>query len=277
MSPGGSAVFASGAADYLGARVRIVGNIGEDYPGKTLSWLTHRGFNLKMLRNTESRTTRFRIAYRHESRRLWLLEPGRPVESVWNGGRVNGLHLGPVFNEISEPLVRSYRKKCGFMSLDIQGLVRRLNRLGEVRVVQRNIDPMLRLCDLVKGSINEAGLQTSTRNQVRILDRFLASGPKYAILTLGSKGSLLGMGSNQKFFIPAFPDTRIKDPTGAGDVYMGAWLTSYLRTKDPVWAASVGSAFGSLASQRTGLSKFRISRRELFRRTSWVYNKARQL
>ena len=270
-------MFASGAADYLGARVRIVGNIGEDYPGRILRWLTHRGLNRSLLRNTESRTTRFRITYRHEARRLWLLEPGRPVESAWNGGPVNGLHLGPVFNEISEPLVRSFRKKCGFMSLDIQGLVRGLNRLGEVRVLRRNIDSMLRLCDLVKGSINETGLQTSTRNQVRILDRFLANGPKYAILTLGSKGSILGMGTNQKFYIPAFPEKRVKDPTGAGDVYMGAWVASYLRTKDPVWAASVGSAFASLALQRTGLSKFRISRRELFCRTSWVYYNTRRL
>jgi sugar/nucleoside kinase (ribokinase family) len=97
------------------------------------------------------------------------------------------------------------------------------------------------------------------------------------IITLGGKGSLLGVGTDKKFFIPPFAERRIQDPTGAGDVYAGAWLTSYLQTRDPVWAASVGSAFGSLASQRTGLSKFRISRRELFRRTSWVYNHVKPL
>jgi len=128
------------------------------------------------------------------------------------------------------------------------------------------------MCDLVKASIDEAKSKNSSRDHQVILDRFLAKGPKYAIITLGAKGSLLGIRNSKKFLIPAFPDKSIKDPTGAGDVYAGAWLTSYLRTKDPVWAASVGSAFGSLASQRTGLSKFRISRRELFRRTCWVYN-----
>jgi len=104
------------------------------------------------------------------------------------------------------------------------------------------------------------------------MDRILAKGPKYAIVTLGSKGSLLGIRNDRRFLIPAFPVRGIKDPTGAGDVYAGAWLCSYLSTKDPVWAAAVGSAFGSLASQKTGLSKFRFSRKELFRRASWVYN-----
>jgi len=272
ISPGGSALFVSSAAGYLGANVGIIGNIGEDYPSYVLSWLRNHGLKLNLLKKTKGPSTRFRIGYHRGTRRLWLLHAGRSVESTWIGGRVEGLHLGPVFNEISESLVRSLRKKCGFMSLDIQGLVRKVNRSGEVQVLRRNLDSVLRMCDLVKASLDEAKSRNSSRDQQVILNRFLAKGPKYAIITLGAKGSLLGIRNSKKFLIPAFPDKSIKDPTGAGDVYAGAWLTSYLRTKDPVWAASVGSAFGSLASQRTGLSKFRISRRELFRRTSWVYN-----
>ena len=272
ISPGGSALFVSSAAGYLGANVGIIGNIGEDYPSYVLSWLRNHGLKLNLLKKTKGPSTRFRIGYHRGTRRLWLLHAGRSVESTWIGGRVEGLHLGPVFNEISESLVRSLRKKCGFMSLDIQGLVRKVNRSGEVQVLRRNLDSVLRMCDLVKASLDEAKSKNSSRDHQVILDRFLAKGPQYAIITLGAKGSLLGIRNSKKFLIPAFPDKSIKDPTGAGDVYAGAWLTSYLRTKDPVWAASVGSAFGSLASQRTGLSKFRISRRELFRRTNWVYN-----
>lgn len=270
--PGGSALFVSGAADYLGATVGIMGNIGADYPSSVLSWLLQNGLNLSLLNRTKGPSTRFRISYNHGSRSLLLIHAGRSIELAWKGGRVEGLHLGPVFNEISESLVRSLRKKCSFMSLDIQGLVRKVNRSGEVQVLRRNLDSLLKKCDLVKASIDEAKLQTSAQSHQVVLDRFLVKGPKYAILTLGADGSLLGIRDHKKFVIPAFPDKSIKDPTGAGDVYAGGWLTSYLRTKDPVWAASVGSALASLASQKTGLSKFRISRKELFRRTSWVYN-----
>lgn len=272
ISPGGSALFVSGAADYLGAKVGIMGNIGEDYPSSVLSWLRRHDLDLSRLKKTKGPSTRFRISYRHGSRRLWLLHAGPSVGSIWKGSRVEGGHLGPVFNEVSESLVGSLRKKCGFMSLDIQGFVRKVSRSGEVHVFRRSLESVLRRCDLVKTSIEEAKLLTASRDHQVILDRFLAKGPDFAVLTLGAKGSLLGIRNFKKFIIPAFPDKSIKDPTGAGDVYAGGWLASYLRTRDPVWAASVGSAFGSLASQRTGLSKFRISRRELFRRTSWVYN-----
>jgi sugar/nucleoside kinase (ribokinase family) len=272
ISSGGSALFVSAAANYLGANVGIIGNIGEDYPSSVLSWLKHHGLNLTLLKKTKGPSTRFRIIYDRGSRRLWLASPGHPIESIWRGSHVQGVHMGPVFNEISQSLVHSLRKKSSFLSLDIQGLVRRVNRFGEVQVLRRNIDPVLKLCDLVKASVDEARFQTSSVNHRRILDRILAKGPKYAIVTLGSKGSLLGIRNDRRFRIPAFPVRGIKDPTGAGDVYAGAWLCSYLSTKDPVWAAAVGSAFGSLASQKTGLSKFRLSRRELFRCASWVYN-----
>src|SRR2546427_8636866 len=95
---------------------------------------------------------------------------------------------------------------------------------------------------------------------------------RYAIVTTGEKGSWLGSQRNGSCFIPAFPDREIRDPTGAGDVFAGSWLTTYLSTKDPVWASSVGSGFASLASRKSGLSKFQISRTELFRRAAWVYN-----
>src|SRR3989441_7651851 len=95
---------------------------------------------------------------------------------------------------------------------------------------------------------------------------------RYAIVTMGEKGSWLGSQRDGSYFIPAFPDRTIRDSTGAGDVFAGSWLSTYLSTKDPVWASAVGSAFASLASRRTGLSKFQMSRSELFRRASWVYN-----
>jgi len=95
---------------------------------------------------------------------------------------------------------------------------------------------------------------------------------EYAIVTMGEKGSWLGSQSDGIYFVPPFSDRSIRDSTGAGDVFAGSWLSTYLKTKDPVWASAVGSAFASLASRKTGLAKFRMSRAELFRRAVWVYN-----
>ncbi len=125
---------------------------------------------------------------------------------------------------------------------------------------------------MVQASIEEARSQTRSRDPRVILNRFLTMRAEYAIVTMGEKGSWLGSQRDGICFVPPFSDRSIRDSTGAGDVFAGSWLSTYLKTKDPVWASAVGSAFASLASRKTGLAKFRISRTELFRRAVWVYN-----
>lgn len=277
LVPGGSALYVSSASAFLGAKVGILGNVGEDYPAKVLKSLGDRGVDLTLLRRTHGLSTRFRIVYHRNSRKLWILQPGEAVTRRWKGPRVKGIHLGPVFNEIPEPIIKSARRHCKFLSLDIQGLIRRPSSSGRILTVRKNLRDTLELCDVVKASAEEVKIEMSSKDLLKAIDRLLAAGPSYAIVTLGVKGSLLGIRTGRKFLVPAFPEPHTVDPTGAGDVFAGSWLRTYLWTEDPVWAASVGSAFASLTSRRKGLSKFNLSRNELLRRTSWVYSNVKAL
>lgn len=125
---------------------------------------------------------------------------------------------------------------------------------------------------MVKASMPELETQLRTSDPYEGAERLLHQGPRQVIVTLGSKGSVLGIRTRGIFLVPAFSDPEVIDPTGAGDVLIGSWLSVYLRTHDPVWAASVGSAVASLTSRKVGLSKFVFSRYELFRRSCWVYD-----
>jgi sugar/nucleoside kinase (ribokinase family) len=272
ISPGGSALFTSCAAAYLGSRVGILGNIGKDYPPSILRRLKTLHIDSFFLRESARPSTRFRITRINGSRKLRLLEPGGQIVTSRRTGRFQGVHLGPVFNEISSSLVKTLRKRCDFLSADLQGFVRKTSGNGLVRIVPRRLGRLLGQCDMVQASIEEARSQVRSRDPRAILSRFLAMRVRYAIVTTGERGSWLGSQHEDPYFVPAFPDRGIRDSTGAGDVFAGSWLSTYLSTKDPSWASSVGSAFASLASRKTGLSKFRISRTELFRRAVWVYN-----
>ncbi len=181
--------------------------------------------------------------------------------------------MGPVFNEISRSLVKTLRKKCDFLSVDLQGFIREISRDRLVHTVHRNLGGILGQCDMVQASIEEARSQTGFRDPVSVLKHLLAIGCPYAVVTMGRRGSLMAEQGRGVFFVPAFHDSSIRDPTGAGDVFAGSWLSTYLSTKDPVWASAVGSAFASLASRKTGLSKFEIFRPELARRSGWVYDR----
>jgi len=274
VQPGGSALFVSCAAAFLGSRVGILGNIGEDYPRTILTRLRTLHIGVSSLRKVERPSTRFRITRLNGSRKLQLLEHGDSITTPHGLRFFQGVHLGPVFNEISSSLVSEFRTRCDFLSADLQGFTRTASVNGVVRTVRRNLREILRHCNMVQASINEARLQTRSENPRRILSRFLTGKVQFAIVTMGKRGSWLGSQQDRAYLVPAFPDRGTRDSTGAGDVYAGSWLSTYLSTRDPLWASAVGSAFASLSSRRTGLSKFQISRTELFRRAGWVYNHA---
>jgi sugar/nucleoside kinase (ribokinase family) len=271
-SPGGSALFTSCAAAYLGSKVGIIGTIGEDYPPKILKRLKTLHIDIHFLRETPRPSTRFQITRNNGSRKLRLIEPGNHVVAPRSTGRFQGVHLGPVFNEIQSSLITTLRKRCDFLSADLQGFIRTVSANGAVRTVPRSLIRLIGQCDMVQASIEEARSQVRSRDPRAILSRFLAMRAQYAIVTMGERGSWIGSQREDPYFVPAFPDLGIRDSTGAGDVFAGSWLSTYLSMQDPSWASSVGSAFASLASRKTGLSKFRISRTELFQRAVWVYN-----
>ncbi len=271
-SPGGSALFTSCAAAYLGSRVGILGNVGQDYPPRILRRLRTLHIDLRLLKKRERPSTRFQITRFNGSRKLRLVEPGDKIVATRSTGHFRAVHFGSVFNEIPSSLVSTLRQRCDFLSADLQGFLRTASAKGAVRTVPRNLSRLIGQCDMVQASIEEARSQTRSRDPRVILNRFLTGGAKYATVTMGEKGSLLHSRRGGSYFIPSYPDRRIRDSTGAGDVYAGSWLSTYLSTKDPAWASAAGSAFASLASRKTGLAKFRISRTELFRRAVWVYN-----
>ena len=277
ISPGGSAMFASAAAAKLGAKVGILGSVGEDYPPAIRRRLEKTGIDIKYLKKTTGPSTRFRITRFDGSRRLKLLEPGKSISLPPGLQSFQGIHLGPVFNEISSPLVRKLRKSSEILSADLQGFIRFSSKSGLIRTAHRNLDFLLAQCDIVQASLDEARSQTRSRDPRRILNRFLRLNVKHAIITMGKRGAWLGSREGEEYFVPAFPDRNVRDSTGAGDVFAGSWLRTFLSTADPVWASAVGAACASLASRRTGVSKFQFSKSECLRRAGWIYNKTRNV
>ena len=80
-------------------------------------------------------------------------------------------------------------------------------------------------------------------------------GPEIVIVTMGAKGSVLSV-QGATYDVPACKSKRVVDPTGAGDVFIGGFLTEYIRQKDPFWCACVGSAAASLVVEDVGTTFF---------------------
>jgi len=274
--PGGSSVYVSAASAYLGAKVDLVGNIGSDYPRAALRQLKKAGVNVDSVRHSRASTTKFELTYHNSSRRMRILHAGEHISAESVKGTWHAAHFGPVFGEIDRSVVLQLRHHTKFVSLDLQGFVRDRQRDGSVRLVRSNLAPILRVSRAVKASLEEARVQTGKRDPFHAAEALLASGPTYAIVTLARKGAVLAVKQGGRFRIPAYPEKAVVDPTGAGDGFVGAWLSTMLSTQDPVWAASVGAALASLMLRRHGIGKFRLSRRELFQHSSWVYGNVKR-
>jgi len=270
ITPGGSAFYASIAASFLGVDVGVISSLGPDYPQATLDWMAKRNVDLSGVQKSNLASTRFRLLYKRRSRKVKLLNRGPRISNRAPIGSPDIIHLGPVYHEINLEVIAVARQKCRFLALDVQGMIRRAGSSGRIRLSNRNLDDHLNLCDAVKASWEEARVLTSTTDPISMVVGLLDKGPKFALVTLGSKGAVLGF-EDGIVKVPAYPETRQSDPTGAGDVMLAGWLVAFWRTRDPSWASAVGSAFASLIVRHSGKAKFRVSRRELFRRAGWIY------
>ncbi|HEV2120084.1 MAG TPA: PfkB family carbohydrate kinase [Candidatus Bathyarchaeia archaeon] len=275
VRPGGSAFYSSLAASHLGARVSIVSNVGRDFPRNALSFINKRGIDVSGVKKLDGHTTRFRISYRGESRKLELVHSGEKLTPKRTLGSFQAIHLGPVFLEVGLETLSYARQHSKFLSVDVQGLLRAEGPRGVVRLQRRRIEPFLSKCNLVKATEDEARVIAPDATIVSVARRILHKGPQYVIITRGQSGSLLVEKGGDARQIPSVPEARIVDRTGAGDIFVGSWLATFLSLGDASWAGAVGSAFASLSIRAIGIAKFRFTREELFRRAARAYDNLR--
>jgi sugar/nucleoside kinase (ribokinase family) len=74
------------------------------------------------------------------------------------------------------------------------------------------------------------------------------------------------------FKVPTYPSDNVVDPTGAGDVFIGALLTEYIAGKNLLWCACVGSAAASIVVENVGATSFG-QKTEIYRRANSIYKK----
>jgi sugar/nucleoside kinase (ribokinase family) len=87
---------------------------------------------------------------------------------------------------------------------------------------------LLKRVDALVLNDGEARQLTKEDNVVVAAKKIHRLGPKYVIVKKGEHGSILS-GPDGFFLCPAFPLTRVVDPTGAGDSFVGGligWLAA---------------------------------------------------
>src|SRR5213593_1349611 len=142
IAPGGSALYVSATAALLGVRVRVVSNIGPDFPRPTLTWLQRKGIDVNEVRNLDARSTHFNLSYRMGFRALRVSQEGSRLRPGQVRGRSTAIHLGPVFGEVPLSIVPVARRHSGFLSMDMQGFLRTRDKAGKVHLRPTKLGPL---------------------------------------------------------------------------------------------------------------------------------------
>ncbi|HJU79376.1 MAG TPA: PfkB family carbohydrate kinase [Nitrososphaeraceae archaeon] len=123
-------------------------------------------------------------------------------------------------------------------------------------------DDVIKLINKVDGIMlneSEAKLLFKENNILKCARLLVSNGPSFAVINKGENGSLL-FHNNEFYPLPAFPTEIIKDPTGAGDSFGGAFI-GYLSDQEK-WdsktlknAMIYGNIMGSFTIEDYGIQR----------------------
>lgn len=215
---GGSAVYGSLAASYF-ADVHIIGVVGNDYPSHAIDVMRRHNIHLDGLEIAAGKTFRWTGEYHNLNKAETLLTelnvfadfvPKLPQ----NCCTCHSLLLANIHPELQLQVLRktsSYNHvACDTMNFWIEGCPDKLAEvISKVHIAFMNED--------------EIKAFTGENNIYLAAEKLLAMGPKVTVVKRGEYGSV-AITSNNIYYAPAYPIKLVKDPTGAGDSFAGAFM-----------------------------------------------------
>ncbi|MDA1261201.1 MAG: PfkB family carbohydrate kinase [Planctomycetota bacterium] len=217
---GGSAVYFSLAAS-LYTHVQVAGNVGNDFPPEAWDTLRHRGADLSGLKLFRDRPN-FRWRGRYE---------GDMNEAITLETQLNVLEVEP---EVPASYLDARLVFLANMGPDVQAKLRARFPKAMVwadtmnlwiRIQREALEALLPQLDGLVLNDGEARMLTGEHNLIAAGARLQELGPKIVVVKKGEHGAFL-FAPDGRFSLPAYPTTRVVDPTGAGDSFAGGLLGS---------------------------------------------------
>lgn len=272
---GGPPYYSAISAKRLGIKVAVLSKIGEDFPQGYLKILRNEGIDVSLVRRIENaKTTSFSIRYLNKNRRKMRLEALGPkilVEDIPINIKAKIVHVAPIANEIPPETFRKIQEITEMICMDPQGYTREFGKNGSVKLRKWRDKEVLEAISIYKSDIDEIVCVSGYSDLHRAMRKIAEYGVETVIVTMGDKGAALL--HDEKFYeIPAYPVSKVADPTGAGDAFIGAYLAEHIKGGNVTWCACVGSAASSFLVERKGLRRFGF-KDEIYRRAKEIYEK----
>jgi sugar/nucleoside kinase (ribokinase family) len=274
-------------------KISIISHIGTvNFDESILDNIKQMNIDLNGIKYSEVKNTNFILNYFDHGRTLTLKSRSPdlefdhiPLEILKTSPDV--FVLVPLCNEISLEYVSKIIKTFpnAYIGIDLQGFIRKINDEGLVdyvfdKEILANMEKIIKIIGdrlILKGSEEEMRLiakECSDYDDVmKYCNNFNNNG--IYIMTMGEKGSrLIKMGENI-LKIPAFKAKKVRDETGAGDVYFSIFLYEFVRSskswKSIERSAYLASAAASFLVEKKGTAGFKKKKTVLKRLNKKIY------
>ncbi|MBV9076187.1 MAG: sugar kinase [Methylobacteriaceae bacterium] len=253
---GGDTANVAVAAARQGARVAVMGALGDDAFGRSFRTLWDReGIDHASVRTRPgSRTGIYFIGYEAEGHVFTYARAGSAASVVTPAdieadaiARARVLHVSGISQAISHSAcdacfaaIDAARAAGTLVSYDTN-LRLALWPLDRARAIMH---AAIRDAAVARPGLDDARQLTGLTAPDAIADFYLGLGPRIVALTLGRDGVLVATPEERRV-VPAWPVAAI-DASGAGDTFGGAFLAEWLRTGDPFGAAEYANAAAAL-------------------------------
>jgi sugar/nucleoside kinase (ribokinase family) len=250
---GGVAYYFSLAFKSLGGDVEVLTKLAK----KDLGLLKElKEASIPTLVKESATTTIFENIYETLDRRVQRV---KAIAEPFNLEELRSLkadlfHLGPLTQAEVPPAVLFHLAKIAPLSLDVQGYLRKVRGEKVIQTSWNWKDEGLAKVSIVKLDEREARILSGERELKRAARRIASWGPQEILITLGSKGSLI-YHDGRLCSIPAYPPSRIVDPTGCGDTYVAGYLFKRLKGAPLEEAGKFAAGVASLKLTQWGAFK----------------------
>lgn len=251
MQGGGKVPTALVALSRLGVSAGLAASVGDDRYGRfCVDELKRSGVDVSHMKVQKDTPTNLCVCLAEQS----------------TGGRSFIGRLGAVRPLMAEELEEAYIKQASWLHVwqmnpaARQAAVWMRESGGQVVIdadrYNREIEENLGLVDVFIGSeffYREMFPDWETKREDigRALVSITARGPRIAIFTLGKEG-LLGRCGEETFYVPAFTNITVKDTTGAGDVFHGAYICGLIKGMAAREAGRFASAVSAIKCTELG-------------------------
>lgn len=242
---GGAAIYAAMASKIF-SRTGVVSRVGADFPGRFYAALRDAGISTRGLKRTRGKSTTFTIEYDEAGKahyRSYSINSGVQI----NPGDIPEEYLQARAFHLAPMAASKQRHFIDFLKESTDARISMNTHIGYFRRYRKKLIELIDLVDVFTLNDDEAKALMREKTLNRAINAFKRIPHNQVIITTGPGSSVILEDGDISISHSQY-QPRVVDLTGCGDVFAGAYISSYLIGGDPLKAASIASSVANIAA-----------------------------